>query len=362
MINLYAPEMPFGQRANLDFTLFVGPVTCFYHNCGGGVGTRRQAALCLSDVEHALGMEPDRVLEALEEIRGDADFPIESVCLFTACQTAFSGIDFSEIQERVEAELGLVSVHHENNRIMLAGPSRGAFGTGGSGRDDFEQLAEQIPQERGGGPSGLLVFSGSAVLAPGNELYRAARDWGFSWVQCTGQWRSRADLRLARDAGFLLVTDPAYGELAGSLAASWGIGSAVLPASYELGEIDARYQELDERFGAHAHVEEARAAAVSALEGLAGASTGKTIELMGCGQLVRALNAHGLSAESVDPWERFGNPRPGLRSGDEHYPTSGPAMRAGGPPRAVLPRAGEGWGYYALSDAAGRLEQEVSVL
>lgn len=397
-IQLYKRQaMPGIDGPKTDFTLFVGPVTCVYHNCGGSIDSDRIAAFCPSDVQHALGDVEDAVVEAVEEVLELTSIPIRSITLFTACQSAFAGIDFSYLESRMRDEFGLLCLHRQRNRIMMREAGGGylqARDRADEGAGSYERLLSLAPKNRVPGGDGLLVMAGSAPFDQRNELVELSRAWGFDWVMGLGDVNSLETLNRVRNATFIIVTDDAYTSLAQVISARWGAEHAVFPLSYDIELIDAAYRQLEGVFGGLPDVTPFREGALEALGAARRVCAGRGIEIEGPEVLVEELKGQGvdLGLDNQAGWHPAMRPRSHdvdearlgdgperrkgqmrghrsgfghLRSGDEHFPTSGPRMQRegrGGPSPKELPERGSMWGYFALYDCASRLAREVRVL
>ena len=382
-IQLYEHRMmPGPEGPQTDFTLFVGPVVCCYHNGGGGMGSGRMAAFCPSDVQHALGTVEDETVQAVGEILKMADFPIGSLTIRTACQSAFAGIDFDSVEARVRDEYGILCLHEEHNRILLRRPRKPGLGDAPSGMSDkkrgFEYVLSMAPDQRIAPGSGLMVMAGATEFDARNDLCAAARDWGFDWVMGLGDLRSFEALERARSTDFIIVMQETYVPLARDLSRKWGIDYVVMPQSYMIEEIDAYYADLQNLLGPFDELHRYRNAVRAFMQRAAELCDGMEIELDEDIALVDALRGYGIDAYQnpdfgMPPMRRrppapggSGGPGPQApRSGDMHFPTSGPRMRAGAPagmPRRDLPGKNRAWGYFAVYDAANRLIEEVSQL
>ncbi|MDO4501707.1 MAG: hypothetical protein Q4D06_00850 [Coriobacteriia bacterium] len=398
-----------------DFTLFVGTVPCFYHNRGGSIADERSAAFCPSDADQALGTVEDQIVQAMATIKDHVDFPLESVTVFSACPSAFMGLDFDRVKADMRDQLGLLCLHQQRCRILQQGPGSIPRGPGRPGPDrgnqdaqPFQQLLELAPDAPVPGTRSLLVLGGSAAFAPENELVLAAKAWGFTQVLGLGNITSPSTLAAARSCGLILATDESFAPLAQKLAGEWGADHLVMPVSYKLDQVDACYDDLQSAYGRLSGLESYRAQAEEALEELRWTLGESAVEISDAERIAADLRWQGLDvrhAEPENPWGRrpFGGPggpggpgprgpqgpgpggpgNPGasgpgkrrprpFRSGDPHFPTAGgpPQMNAKGPggkpaPRppfmqpSTLPREGERWGYCAIFDLATRLAQEV---
>lgn len=390
------------KQAHCDFTLFVGPVTCYYHNCGASQGSGDVAAFCPTDVQMSLGLVEDGVVEAVGEVL-TAKPGIESVVLLTACQSAFSGIDMANVASRVESAYGILCFHRENNRILLPKAHGGAEGDGlrddrrrRGGKDELAALFSMIPDERVVEGRGLL-FLGNAALDARNELFDAALQWRFDWVQEFQDLRSRSALDRARSNDVAIIADERLHPLAKAMQDAWGLRYIVAPDTCSIPEVDALYTELGELCGAHADVSRARSKALKAVERFKAGydpSIG-VIEVSAplCG--VDALRAFGIEAALAPAFAARGRFKPMrnapkadggqsaevagkasatgacrpidaslLRSGDIHYPTSGLRMRRKGDDsagflRRALPERAAFWGYLGIEDFFDRLNKEL---
>lgn len=379
---LYRNEPSFGgDTACLDFTLFVGPPTCYYHNCGGMQDKDNVAAFCPNDYQMSLGLVEEAIVQAVGEIKQTMP-NMQSIVVLSACQSAFEGLDFAQVQVAVQREHGLLCLHRENCRILMARPgSAGDKGPGDGARDarrrfggkqDFMELARLIPQERSIPGSGLLFMSGSAKLDARSELFQAARDWGFDWLQSLGDWTSLQALEFARSADYAIVANENLLPLAELMHERWGMGFAYLPDACRSEEVDGYYEFLSGEFGHAAQLGIYRDDAVEALCRAQDMWAGRVLEIAVPSCVTEALCDLGVEVQEAEPWGMPPRPRPGgksgmppSRSGDEHYPTSGPAIRPqrpGGPRGPVLgaqlPERASVWGYLGIYDAMTRLCEE----
>lgn len=376
---LYRNEPGFGgDTARLDFTLFVGPPTCYYHNCGGMQGRDNVAAFCPNDYQMSLGLVEEEIVQAVGEIKQTMP-SMQSIVVLSACQSAFEGLDFAQVQAAVQHEHSLLCLHRENCRILMArpgstcdrGPGDGARDarrrTGG--KQDFMELARLIPQERSIPGSGLLFMGGSAKLDSRSELFQVARDWGFDWVQSLGDWTSLQALEFARSADYAIVAKESLLPLAEFMHERWGMGFTYLPDTCRLEEVDDYYDFLSGEFGCAARLGAYRDAAVDALCRVRDTWVGYALDIAAPSCVVQALFDLSVEVQEAKPWGMPPRPRlggkPGMplsRSGDEHYPTSGPAIRPqrpgmphGSAPAAQLPERASVWGYLGIYDAMTRL-------
>ena len=380
MIELYKNEMfpPRGQ-GQTDFTLFIGSPSCFYHNCGMMRSTGNVAAFCPTDVQMSLGLVEDAVVEAVGEVL--AEHPdVRSIILFTSCQAGFYGMDLDALARSVRREHNILCVHRENCRILER--ERGANKRPPAPpweRDDgtMDQLLDAMPPNPIVPGCGLLVLNGGAPLEEGNELFDAARQWGFDWVQCSAEWRSLDALAMARSSELVIVIDDRQLQLAQSMEERWHIPYFYLPDSCRIEEVDGYYNAIGDFVGAHADLSAARFAAGQAVNALACVAWGTSFELAGPASalpLLEELCASVQLAEQMPPMgfgPRPGGPggpgagRPLFRSGNEHFPTAGGAMRRGRPGGPLgaretsLPARSSLWGYRAVEDFATRLAWEL---
>ena len=286
-----------------DESLFVGPVVCFNHN-NGFVGPHA-SALCLTDAQMAAGMSEDLIFEAVCEIvDGRQGRPVETLSIMSACQSDFVGIDFDSVTRRVRDELGIACVHVKNCRIMLKGHRdrglvRGAARSTSVTESLFElglsweALRRGVPAEVDEGNE-VLLLSGGAPFAPDNELLGALRDWGFTRVQTVGDWRSREGLARIRDLDWVLAAGEGAAPFARHVAQSLDVPMSAFSPTYRLSEVDAVYEELNERFGVKADVADARAAAEAAIELALSATEGVCAELDLMGFAYPWRTAHAL--------------------------------------------------------------------
>ena len=391
-------------QAEMDFTLFVGPPTCFYHNCGMQQGNGRTAAFIPTDVQMSLGLVEELTVQAVGEVLA-ANPWVKSIALFTACQTAFAGIDMQGIARNVQREYGILCIHRQNCRILMPAPGRARGGEQGGqlrrrdGSNTISQLLDRMPKEADVPGIGLLLMNGNAKLAPHNELYSAARQWGFDWVQSMAEWRSLDALALARNASLIVVSGEQQLSVAQEMEERWNIPYLYLPNTCSIADVDGYYDAISSFMGRGVDVRDARDAAIEAVDWLAQVAYGREIELAGPACGVELLQQLGANATLAEPWGPMGpgsrGPRPGgpgprgprpdgqcpddpegsapkrppSRSGDDHYPTSGPGMRRGpgnGPrpprppmPRQDLPQRSSLWGYCAIEDFARRMTEEL---
>ena len=169
----------------------------------------------------------------------------------------------------------------------------------------------------------------------------------------------------------------------------WNIPYLYLPDTCSIADVDGYYDAISNFMGRGVDVREARDAAIEAVYWLGQVAYGREIELAGPACGVELLQQLGANATIAEPWGPMGpgprGPRPGgprpddqqeaapkrppSRSGDDHYPTSGPGMRRGpgnGPrpprppmPRQDLPQRSSLWGYCAIEDFARRMTEEL---
>lgn len=400
-----------GFAGLFDYTLFVGPSACFHHSLDVMPDLSRTSALCLDDTQIALGSGERLIAQAAEELIGTVQPPIESLRILTSCQSAFVGVDYRAVARELARRHGIVCVHQENNRMTVASRhDKGIVsGTGdlrafARGLLDCAELAagadSQVGDAGSGGGCGQAGRRGFAFLSEGldldprNELWGAARDWGFDWTSPLREWGRAEGLARAPRSGFALACDGDCEAIAREAQRRWGTDWLRLPVSYSLDEIDAAYAQLDARFGARADVAAARHEAQRAVERALAAAGGRELDLdlAGTGRpwhLAKALLDYGFSlgrigcsfADRTHPVTHDADYEELLASHPEAEPliaeeefihrksklacseavSAGPgAAGAGGATDPDAP-ADEGscWGYFALTQCMRNLQREV---
>ena len=252
--------------------LFAGPIECARHSFASLAEDDEASYLIVNDVQTAMGLTEDLVMDAVAEIVKTRPQTC-AIVLATACQTMFLGIDLDQLCKQITQRFALPSCHFEANRMSAdntPGPTR--KDVPGSDRYHTKRaLLSMVGQPEPGAVGGVVMLGcGDTSALSGAQL---------PWVRATGALRSLDELFGFGAAQVNVLCSVNWVEAATYLQERFGTPYITAPYSYSIAEIDGYYHQLEQALGCTIDVSEQRAGAQEALERALNAVAGEPLDL-----------------------------------------------------------------------------------